>query len=221
MGAYPRRYRTVRVCMCISEKPPRQIGVDAPSCWRTFWRLGTVSPLLNLAMLSSLLQKAGSSRTAVANISKRSLFKSAAPAARQRLPTLDSWTRNPDLATLRFKPRSAQCFGTCSCRHHEAKPLSSSSSSPSPPDNTTTETDVSPSSTPALSVSSSDQAVVQPDEPKMAIAFTCTADGCGHRQAHVFTKRSYERGIVIITCSSCQNRCASSLLAFRNRDFVY
>ncbi|EAU90071.2 hypothetical protein CC1G_08344 [Coprinopsis cinerea okayama7 len=40
----------------------------------------------------------------------------------------------------------------------------------------------------------------------MAIAFTCTVEGCGHRQAHMFTKRSYERGIVIVTCSGCKNR---------------
>ncbi|KAF9219739.1 zf-DNL-domain-containing protein [Gyrodon lividus] len=43
-------------------------------------------------------------------------------------------------------------------------------------------------------------------EPRLAIAFTCTADGCNHRSAHSFTKRSYERGIVIIQCPSCKNR---------------
>ncbi|TEB33086.1 zf-DNL-domain-containing protein [Coprinellus micaceus] len=40
----------------------------------------------------------------------------------------------------------------------------------------------------------------------MAIAFTCTVPDCGHRQAHVFSKRSYEKGIVIVTCSGCKNR---------------
>ncbi|KAI9573837.1 DNL zinc finger-domain-containing protein [Boletus coccyginus] len=43
-------------------------------------------------------------------------------------------------------------------------------------------------------------------EPRLAIAFTCTADGCNHRSAHTFTKRSYERGIVIIQCPNCKNR---------------
>ncbi|KAF6743004.1 DNL zinc finger-domain-containing protein [Ephemerocybe angulata] len=40
----------------------------------------------------------------------------------------------------------------------------------------------------------------------MAIAFTCTVTDCGHRQGHIFSKRSYEKGIVIVTCSSCKNR---------------
>lgn len=52
------------------------------------------------------------------------------------------------------------------------------------------------------------------DEPKMAIAFTCTVTDCGHRQAHVFSKRSYEKGIVIVTCSGCNNRCVFLILAF-------
>lgn len=40
----------------------------------------------------------------------------------------------------------------------------------------------------------------------MAIAFTCTAGDCGHRQSHTFTKRAYTKGIVIVTCESCKNR---------------
>ncbi|KIJ65180.1 hypothetical protein HYDPIDRAFT_175201 [Hydnomerulius pinastri MD-312] len=58
----------------------------------------------------------------------------------------------------------------------------------------------SPSSTPAQQVK------FDPAEPRLAIAFTCTADDCNHRSAHTFTKRSYERGIVIIQCPSCKNR---------------
>ncbi|KAF8330508.1 DNL zinc finger-domain-containing protein [Amanita rubescens] len=40
----------------------------------------------------------------------------------------------------------------------------------------------------------------------MAIAFTCTVDGCGERSAHHFTKRSYEKGIVLVQCPKCKNR---------------
>ncbi|KAH6916277.1 DNL zinc finger-domain-containing protein [Coprinopsis sp. MPI-PUGE-AT-0042] len=40
----------------------------------------------------------------------------------------------------------------------------------------------------------------------MAIAYTCSVDGCGHRQAAIFSKRSYEKGIVIVTCEGCKNR---------------
>lgn len=52
------------------------------------------------------------------------------------------------------------------------------------------------------------------DEPKMAIAFTCTVPKCGHRQAHMFSKRSYEKGIVIVTCSGCKNRCVMRGMTF-------
>lgn len=60
-------------------------------------------------------------------------------------------------------------------------------------------------STASLS-SSTSQEVKFDAEPRLAIALTCTADECNHRSAHTFTKRAYERGIVIIQCPSCKNR---------------
>ncbi|KAN0088796.1 DNL zinc finger domain containing protein [Tylopilus felleus] len=59
---------------------------------------------------------------------------------------------------------------------------------------------------PAKSPLTTAQTKVDSSEPRLAIAFTCTADGCNHRSAHTFTKRAYERGIVIIQCPSCKNR---------------
>ncbi|GAA6009515.1 hypothetical protein JCM10207_003811 [Rhodosporidiobolus poonsookiae] len=52
---------------------------------------------------------------------------------------------------------------------------------------------------------------------RLQITFTCTApldpaDGeeegkaCGHRSSHEFSKRSYERGVVIVQCPGCSNR---------------
>ncbi|KAJ9105881.1 hypothetical protein QFC20_004216 [Naganishia adeliensis] len=38
------------------------------------------------------------------------------------------------------------------------------------------------------------------------MTMTCTANDCGHRSTHEFTKRSYQKGIVIIQCPSCKNR---------------
>ena len=58
----------------------------------------------------------------------------------------------------------------------------------------------------------SDETQFDPQEPRLAIAFTCTADGCNHRSAHTFTKRAYQRGIVLIQCPSCKNRCGSTPL---------
>ncbi|PWN93554.1 zf-DNL-domain-containing protein, partial [Acaromyces ingoldii] len=43
-------------------------------------------------------------------------------------------------------------------------------------------------------------------EPKLALTFTCTVEGCGERSSHQFTKRSYEKGIVLVQCPGCKNR---------------
>ncbi|KAH7885787.1 DNL zinc finger-domain-containing protein [Phlebopus sp. FC_14] len=76
----------------------------------------------------------------------------------------------------------------------------SSLANPKPPPRN--KTDSTESSLP----STLDHAKLDSAEPRLAMAFTCTADGCNHRSAHMFTKRSYERGIVIIQCPSCKNR---------------
>lgn len=47
-----------------------------------------------------------------------------------------------------------------------------------------------------------------PIEPRLSLTFTCTANDCGHRSTHEFTKRAYEKGLVIIQCPGCKNRCA-------------
>lgn len=44
------------------------------------------------------------------------------------------------------------------------------------------------------------------DKRYRSMTMTCTADDCGHRSTHEFTKRSYEKGIVIVQCPSCKNR---------------
>ncbi len=40
-----------------------------------------------------------------------------------------------------------------------------------------------------------------------SMTFTCTASDCGHRSTHEFSRRSYEKGIVLVQCPSCKNRC--------------
>jgi len=44
-------------------------------------------------------------------------------------------------------------------------------------------------------------------EPKLSITFTCTVEGCGERSTHQFTRHSYEKGIVLVQCPGCKNRC--------------
>lgn len=50
------------------------------------------------------------------------------------------------------------------------------------------------------------QTLTQPDEPRLSLTFTCTVPQCETRSTHEFTKRSYERGIVIVQCPGCKNR---------------
>ncbi|KAG6329611.1 hypothetical protein ID866_9479, partial [Astraeus odoratus] len=44
---------------------------------------------------------------------------------------------------------------------------------------------------PATTSPSSEEVDVNPPEPRLLIAFTCTAQDCNHRSAHSFTKRAY------------------------------
>ncbi|KAF4593053.1 hypothetical protein EYR38_008763 [Pleurotus pulmonarius] len=43
-------------------------------------------------------------------------------------------------------------------------------------------------------------------EPRLSLTFTCTAGECHERSTHTFTKRAYERGIVLVECPGCKNR---------------
>lgn len=45
-----------------------------------------------------------------------------------------------------------------------------------------------------------------PLEPRLSITFTCTAPGCSTRSSHTFTKRAYEKGVVLVECPGCKNR---------------
>ena len=39
-----------------------------------------------------------------------------------------------------------------------------------------------------------------------SMTFTCTANRCGHRSTHEFSRRSYQKGIVLVQCPNCKNR---------------
>lgn len=44
------------------------------------------------------------------------------------------------------------------------------------------------------------------------MTFTCTANDCGHRSTHEFSRRSYQKGIVLVQCPSCKNRSIPLIL---------
>ncbi|KZT09819.1 zf-DNL-domain-containing protein [Laetiporus sulphureus 93-53] len=54
--------------------------------------------------------------------------------------------------------------------------------------------------------SSSQDAAAFAIEPRLSLTFTCTVTTCGTRSSHQFTRRSYEKGIVIVQCPGCKNR---------------
>ncbi|WWC90708.1 uncharacterized protein L201_005645 [Kwoniella dendrophila CBS 6074] len=43
-------------------------------------------------------------------------------------------------------------------------------------------------------------------EPRLQMTFTCTANDCGHRSTHEFSKRSYTKGLVLVQCPECKSR---------------
>jgi hypothetical protein len=49
-----------------------------------------------------------------------------------------------------------------------------------------------------------------------SITMTCTANDCNHRSTHEFTKKSYQKGIVIIQCPSCKERYVPKLHIYRD-----
>ena len=53
------------------------------------------------------------------------------------------------------------------------------------------------------------QAAASENEPKLSLTFTCTAGTCNTRSTHQFTKRAYEKGIVLIECPGCKTRYVS------------
>ena len=64
-----------------------------------------------------------------------------------------------------------------------------------------------PPSTRHLSQDTSNPAKTQqPDEPKYSLTFTCKVPECDERTSHMFSKRAYHHGIVIIQCPKCKNR---------------
>jgi mitochondrial protein import protein ZIM17 len=84
-------------------------------------------------------------------------------------------------------------------------PLSRAASFASHPSSSASTTSAgSPALIPATNANS--QPLQETLEPKLSMTFTCTVTGCSHRSTHEFSKRAYERGIVLVECPGCKNR---------------
>ncbi|KAI0306014.1 DNL zinc finger-domain-containing protein [Multifurca ochricompacta] len=108
------------------------------------------------------------------------------PLSLRLLRSFNSATR-PRILWSQYSPRSRQ---TLAVRHNSGG--------------------VSPTSVSGLAPSTvtSDPQATQSDanEPRLSLTFTCTAASCDTRSTHQFTKRAYERGIVLIECPGCRTR---------------
>ena len=62
------------------------------------------------------------------------------------------------------------------------------------------------------SLSANTSSIPDQIEPKLSLTFTCTVSDCGERSTHQFTKRAYQKGIVLVQCPGCKNRYASIFL---------
>lgn len=96
-------------------------------------------------------------------------------------------------------PRSAlrATFSTTSCRVNAVK---------TPADGAQIEPSNSAQTSSPPATTSSSNSVMETLEPRLSITFTCTVADCGERSTHQFTKRAYERGLVLVECPGCKNR---------------
>ncbi|KAF8889269.1 DNL zinc finger-domain-containing protein [Infundibulicybe gibba] len=86
---------------------------------------------------------------------------------------------------------------------------SSSGSAPKLPANDQIHPLSAPAHTDAEPSTSTTKLELARQEPKLSITFTCTAPDCGPpgvRSTHEFSRRAYERGIVLVQCPGCKNR---------------
>jgi mitochondrial protein import protein ZIM17 len=123
-----------------------------------------------------------------------------------------------NLHSIRCSLRNGHCssvsFSTSSTRlNTHASPSLSPPSSSNPISISTKET----TTTSSLPAKTSSIPLLEQIEPKISLTFTCTVSGCGERSTHQFTRRAYEKGIVLVQCPGCKNRYGSinqTLLAF-------
>ncbi|PCH44460.1 zf-DNL-domain-containing protein [Wolfiporia cocos MD-104 SS10] len=115
---------------------------------------------------------------------KRVLSSSAGPSSPLSSPA--SWHRQSYLAH-----RFSRTLSSTSPKLYDA-------SSNKPPN----EGASSPSSLPAAQK----EVTFETAEPRLSLTFTCTVPACNTRSTHQFTKRSYQKGIVIVECPGCKNR---------------
>ena len=123
-------------------------------------------------------------------------FRQATSLFRQSLLVACAHPRYPhSISALRLQP-SVRAFSVSSHRLKDNAPTI-----PAPTHSEhTTDTSASPNAQTSIEF--------QTQEPRLSMTFTCTVEGCATRSTHEFTKRSYQKGIVIVTCPGCKNRWA-------------
>ncbi|GAA5981312.1 hypothetical protein JCM11641_005641 [Rhodosporidiobolus odoratus] len=131
------------------------------------------------------------------SLASRTLLRTASLSRSRLLPSVAPC---PSLWRPSLSPSSLRSF-SCSSFHLRDAP-------PSPPAHTL--------NGPATPIGQ-----IDPLDRRLEITFTCTAQvplnpeqkehgaparDCGHRSSHEFSRRSYEKGVVIVQCPECENR---------------
>ncbi|KAI0955265.1 hypothetical protein AcW1_006896 [Taiwanofungus camphoratus] len=113
---------------------------------------------------------------------------------------------NPHIRSLSFRQTlqlesghlghfSSRAFSLSACKASNKSTTSNPSSDAAP-----SSASSAPATCPQKEIS------FETSEPRLSLTFTCTVTGCGARSTHQFTRRSYERGIVLVECPGCKNR---------------
>ncbi|KAF9054712.1 DNL zinc finger-domain-containing protein [Panaeolus papilionaceus] len=111
---------------------------------------------------------------------------------------------------LRFKlgivPGSYARLSSTTASSSSSASASSSSASSSIPSSSSESLDSPPVSGKEAEPTVTSQQLPGRIEPRLSITFTCTVPDCNERSTHEFSKRSYEKGIVLVQCPGCKNR---------------
>ncbi|KAL1406329.1 hypothetical protein Q8F55_008028 [Vanrija albida] len=127
----------------------------------------------------------------------RTLFRAVAASSSRLLAP-----RAAPAAVARFAPFAFTRY-TSSSSSSSSSSSTPASSAPSTPDSTSHALPAPDAPVPPTPAGPQKLAQI---EPRLAMTFTCTHDGCGHRSTHEFARKSYEKGVVIVQCPGCKAR---------------
>ncbi|KAF4569765.1 hypothetical protein EYR36_009566 [Pleurotus pulmonarius] len=118
-------------------------------------------------------------------------------------PTALQFTRSPPPS---YSPPAIAAISSAPYHSTHFEPSSFDSSPRSLPHTPPSRPSHAPETAAPSALATSSEIKLDVLEPRLSLTFTCTAGECHERSTHTFTKRAYERGIVLVECPGCKNR---------------